>query len=336
MQKQTIKQLQNKLLTWYEHFGRKNLAWRDFKSEAWKEFKINKAYGVYISEIMLQQTQVKTVLERFYFPFLKKFPSLQSLASADEDELLKAWQGLGYYSRARNLKKAASFCMKHFEGVLPQKTSDLEKLSGIGSYTAGAIACFGYCKAVAFFDANIKRVLCRVFALENPSKKILQNKAELILNLNNAFDHNQALLDLGALICLAKNPKCGLCPLYDFCLAKFSPHCYPKNKKIIYENLELKLFLLEFNKEFAVKKSSQKLYQGMYNFPLDKEYKYNSKMRFIGEFKHSYTKYKLRIKIYHQKLLERDENFEFKSLENLDNIALSSLSLKALKFLVKL
>ncbi|MDX5764147.1 hypothetical protein SIK57_19525, partial [Clostridioides difficile] len=158
---------------------------------------------------MLQQTQVKSVLERFYFPFLQKFPTLESLANANEDELLKAWQGLGYYTRARNLKKAALECVDKFGAKLPKDVEDLKKLSGIGAYTAGAIACFGYDQKVSFVDGNIRRVLSRLFALENPSMKELEKRAKELLNLNHAFDHNQALLDIGALVCVGKNAKCG-------------------------------------------------------------------------------------------------------------------------------
>ncbi len=337
MQKQMIKKFQKNLILWYQKNGRKSLPWRNLESincdERLKE--ISKAYGIYISEIMLQQTQVKAVLEKFYFPFLQKFPNLTSIAKASEDELLKAWQGLGYYSRARNLKKAALECINKFDANLPRDIKALQGLSGIGAYTAGAIACFGYNQKVAFVDANIRRVLSRLFALKKPSMKELRKKATELLNPNNAFDHNQALLDIGALICLPKNAKCGICPFYDFCEGKFNPEFYGQNKKILYENLNLNLFLFEFNKKFALQKSQTKLYKGMYNFPFFKEneFKIHKNMDFIGEFKHSYTKYRLYIKVYHQILKEKTKNYEFKSLQELENIALSALSLKALKLI---
>lgn len=335
MQKQDIKILQENLLLWYEKNGRKNLPWRNLESancdERLKD--ISRAYGVYISEIMLQQTQVKSVLERFYFPFLQKFPTLQSLADCDEDELLKAWQGLGYYSRALNLKKAALECVDKFGGKLPKEVGDLKKLSGIGAYTAGAIACFGYDGKVSFVDGNISRVLSRLFALKNPSMSELEIKAKKLLNLNDAFNHNQALLDLGALICLPKSAKCGICPVYDFCKGKFEPQSYGKKKKVIYENLNLKLFLFEFNHKFGVQKSQNKLYKGMYNFPFFEEKSICKNMKFLGEFKHNCTKYKLNVKVYHQILKDEDKNYEFKSLEELESTALSALSLKALKLI---
>lgn len=328
--------LHAQILKFYDEFGRKDLPWRCFKRAEFKG--LDRAYIVYISEIMLQQTQVASVLPRF-FEFLKLFPSLKALADAHEDVLLKAWQGLGYYSRARNLKKCAKICVSNFEAKLPQDLNELKALPGIGAYTAGAIACFGYLKAVSFVDANIKRVLCRLFALKNPTAKELEIKAELILNKNEAFDHNQALIDLGALICTPKAAKCGLCPLYEFCEGKFSPQSYPQAKKTHYESMELHLFIKELKNKFVVIKSEQKLYRNMYNFIFTKanlSILEPKKMHFIAEFKHSYTKYRLNIKIYYQKisineLVNEGGNYELKSLEELLNIPLSSLSLKALK-----
>ncbi|MBK2000486.1 A/G-specific adenine glycosylase [Campylobacter sp. RM10532] len=337
MQKQIIEKLQKKLLLWYEEKGRKDLPWRNLQSIHCDDRlrQIDRAYGVYISEIMLQQTQVKSVLEKFYFPFLQKFPTLQSLANANEDDLLKAWQGLGYYNRARNLKKAALECMEKFSGILPKELKKLKSLSGIGAYTAGAIACFAYDQKVAFVDGNIRRVLSRLFALKNASMKELELKAYEILNLNDTFNHNQALLDIGALICLPKNPKCGVCPFYDFCKAKFNPNSYPENKKILYEKLNLFLIFMEYKEQIAIKKSQEKLYKGMYNFPLFKEdeFKKQKNMIFLGEFKHSYTKYKINIKVYHQILKIKTKDYEFKNFKELKHIPLSILSLKALNLI---
>lgn len=334
---QEIEQMQVRLISWYENNGRKHLPWRNLQGDFCDERLrgIDRAYGVYISEVMLQQTSVKVVLEKYYFPFLKKFPTLESLALSQESELLRAWQGLGYYSRARNLKKAARICMKEFNGVLPSKTKDLQKLSGIGTYTAGAIACFGYDEKVSFVDGNIRRVLSRLFALKSPKQRELEIKAEQLLNLKDSYTHNQALIDLGALICIPKNPKCGLCPFYDFCLGKFSPSFYPQVQKLDYEKLDLNLVLLQNQNKFAVKKSQEKLYQGLYNFIFFNDEECRN-LKFLGEFKHSYTKYKIRVKVYHEETSKTSSTYEFKSLKELGNLALSSLSLKALKFLVKL
>mgnify|MGYP002518853848 CR=1 FL=1 len=359
-----LKAFHQAILKWYDAHGRKNLPWRTFDTPLCDERLqgINAAYGVYISEIMLQQTQVNRVLEHFYFPFLKKFPNLTSLSNADESELLKAWQGLGYYSRARNLKLCASECVAKFDGVLPSEVSELRKLKGIGTYTAGAIACFGYKKAVSFIDGNIKRVFSRLFALSSPTQRELEAKASKLLYKQNAFDYNQALIDLGALVCTPKGAKCGICPLYEFCAGKFAPQKYPQNKKVEYEKLNLSLLVACFKGKIAIQKSTQKLYKGLYNLPqiddeLAKKCKIGAKKacKFIGEFKHAYTKYRLNVRVYECVFdetaqnacgwtLTREQNgtnlaffkeclkaCEFVSLHALRGLPLSNLAVKALK-----
>ena len=325
-----LKAFHRAILRWYEKNGRKNLPWRTFGAPACDERLqgIDGAYGVYISEIMLQQTQVSRVLESFYFPFLQKFPTLTSLANADENELLKAWQGLGYYTRARNLKLCASECVAKFGGHLPDDTHELMKLKGIGAYTAGAIACFGYKKAVSFIDGNIKRVFARLFALEKITPKELEERADELLCKENAFDYNQALIDLGALVCTPKGAKCGVCPLYEWCAGKFAPLKYPQNKKVEYEKLNLSLLVARFGAKIAVQKSTQKLYKGLYNLPqIDDELAKDCK--FIGEFKHSYTKYRLSVRVYFKRVQEF-EGCEFIEFEKLDLVPLSKLCIKAL------
>ncbi len=182
--------VQQRILEWYEKNGRKELPWRNLKRDG------SEAYGVYVSEIMLQQTQVSRVLETFYFPFLKRFPTLQALNNAQESEVLFLWQGLGYYSRARNMRKCAQICVKDYGANLPANVQSLKQLPGIGSYTAGAIACFGFGESVGFVDSNIKRLFARLFALQNPSQKELESLAQRLLNKSASFNHNQALLDL--------------------------------------------------------------------------------------------------------------------------------------------
>ncbi len=172
---------------------------------------------------MSQQTQINTVIERFYSPFLEAFPTLKELANAQLEEVLLLWRGLGYYSRAKNLKKSAEICVKEHNSQLPNDYQSLLKLPGIGAYTANAILCFGFRGKSACVDANIKRVLLRLFGLDpNITAKDLQIKANDFLNLNESFNHNQALIDLGALICSPK-PKCALCPLNPYCLGKKPP-----------------------------------------------------------------------------------------------------------------
>ncbi|EAL5902072.1 A/G-specific adenine glycosylase [Campylobacter sp. CNRCH_2014_2849] len=337
-----MRKIHESILKWYNENGRKNLPWRILHKEYrkygseddLKKLKnIDNAYAVYISEIMLQQTQVKSVLQNYYFQFLAKFPSLKALSMASEDEVLKAWQGLGYYTRARNIHKCAKICVQEFNAKLPFDIKELQKLPGIGEYTAGAIACFGFLQAKAFVDANIKRVLSRFYSLQNPNSKLLTQKAKEFLNYDNAFDHNQALLDIGALICLPKNAKCKLCPIESFCSGKNEYEKFHVSKKTQYENIILNILIVQKNEQFLLIKSKEKLYFNMYNFL---EYNKEKNAKFIGEFKHSYTKYKINAKVYFLK----DDDFEDLkakafSYKELEYLALSKLALKAFELFKK-
>lgn len=321
------------LLSWYFQFGRLDLPWRNLPTQSStphpKLTRTNRAYGVYISEVMLQQTQVSVVKERFYFPFLERFPTLSSLADAPESEVLHSWQGLGYYTRARNLQKSAKECMQRFNGILPSSTQELKTLSGIGDYTAGAIACFGYGEAVSFVDGNIARILSRLFALSSPSPNTLKERAQEILNPSNPFDHNQALLDLGATLCTPKNPSCLLCPIQEFCLGKCNPSIYPTPKKTSLTPLELHLGFVKKDEKISLLKSTQKLYHGLYN-PITLE-QVDESDELIGIFSHHYTRYKIKAYVYLCK--SEIEGVEYFSFSELENLPLSNLCKKALRFL---
>jgi len=185
-----------KLLHWFSQHGRHDLPWR----------RTNDPYRIYVSEIMLQQTQVERVVQK-YGSFLQKFPTLQALKEASDEELLAAWSGLGYYRRALAMKSVAKLVDE-----LPEDTKELQKLPGIGRYTAHAIASFAYGKAVPVVDVNIERVLRRCFAIEGGQKEVWQ-KAQEFLDHSHPKAHNLALMDLGALVCMP-NPACDLCPLH--------------------------------------------------------------------------------------------------------------------------
>lgn len=181
-----------RLHTWYRQHGRHHLPWRN----------TDDPYPIWLSEVMLQQTQVQTVLERFYFPFLERFPNIAALAAAEEQEVLKCWQGLGYYTRARNLHKAARIV----QSTLPETVEALHQLPGIGRNTAHAIAAFAFRQPVAIMEANVKRILCRIFALEKPSEAELWQRATELLDTHNPFDYNQAMMDIGAGVCTPDAP----------------------------------------------------------------------------------------------------------------------------------
>jgi len=201
------------LLEWYRKNARV-LPWR---------FDVS-AYKTWISEIMLQQTQVETVIP-YFNRWLDQFPDIKTLAAADEQTVLSVWEGLGYYSRARNLHRAAQQIMSKFNGQLPRTVEDLKSLPGIGAYTAGAIASIAFGEDVPAVDANVRRVLARYFNVSLPARSTrgegqLWQLAQAHLPPGQAGDYNQALMDLGALICTPKNPLCSQCPISDGCKAR--------------------------------------------------------------------------------------------------------------------
>lgn len=207
-----VARVHTSLLTWYASAGR-DLPWRATSDP----------YAILVSEVMLQQTQVERVLPK-YHQFLATFPTLAVLASAPTAEVISAWVPLGYNRRAVSLQAIARQVIAEYDGKLPATIEELLKLKGIGRYTAGAIACFAYRQQVATVDTNIYRVLHRVFlGLEYPAQKLSTEAmfvfAAQVLPSDQAYDWNQALMDMGATICSSTNPQCARCPLQESCLA---------------------------------------------------------------------------------------------------------------------
>lgn len=238
------KAIHKKLHQWYQKYGRKDLPWRI----------TDDPYHIWVSEVMLQQTQVSTVLERYYTPFLAEFPTIDVLAAAPYDKVMKNWEGLGYYRRAGNLHKAAQLVNQHYNSKLPSDIASLKELPGIGRNTAHAISCFGFNAPVPIMEANLRRVLCRFFALEKAGEKELWEKSYLLLDQENSFDYNQAMMDIGALICRKHVTYCERCPLAERCIGKKEPGRYPlpkvskvtpirKKNIIIYQNDHGELWL---------------------------------------------------------------------------------------------
>jgi A/G-specific adenine glycosylase len=202
--------LQKSLLQWYAHQGR-DLPWR----------RTQDPYKIWISEIMLQQTQVKTVLP-YYQRWLETFPTVEKLAAADLQSVLKAWQGLGYYARARNLHKAAQEIVQRHAGIFPNTLEAAMALPGIGQTTAGGILSLAYNLPVAILDGNVKRVLARLIALPVPPNKAMRQLWQVshsLLDPQHPRNFNQALMDLGATLCTPQNPACLLCPWQSHCQA---------------------------------------------------------------------------------------------------------------------
>ncbi|NEO84187.1 MAG: A/G-specific adenine glycosylase [Spirulina sp. SIO3F2] len=202
--------MRRSLLNWYQHQGR-SLPWRGETDP----------YKIWISEIMLQQTQVKTVIP-YYQRWLEQFPTVQSLAQADQQTVLKAWEGLGYYARGRNLHKAAQQICQQHQGEFPRQLEQVLALPGIGRTTAGGILSAAFNQPLAILDGNVKRVLARLTALPVPPKqviKMLWAVSEALLDPQQPHDFNQAIMDLGATVCLPKQPTCLLCPWQQACYA---------------------------------------------------------------------------------------------------------------------
>jgi A/G-specific adenine glycosylase len=199
------------LLAWYER-NRRDLPWRHSRD----------AYRVWVSEVMLQQTTVKTVLS-YYEGFLTRFPTLETLAAASEEDVLAAWSGLGYYHRARSLQRAARYLAERHAGRFPRTLAAALAVPGIGLYTASAILSIAYGQPLPVVDANVRRVLARLFALRGPEYKRdgpFYNRAEELLDRERPGDWNQALMELGATVCLPRKPACPACPLRRQCLAR--------------------------------------------------------------------------------------------------------------------
>jgi len=299
---------------WYKTNGRHELPWRNTQD----------AYHIYLSEVMLQQTQVKTVLERFYFPFLEKFPSLKALGEASLDEVLKAWQGLGYYTRAKNLHKTATLVTK-----LPSDIDTLMTLPGIGKNTAHAIAAFAFHQSVPVMEANVKRILCRTFALQNPTTKELWDKAYDLLDVKNPFEYNQAMMDIGSGICLPKNPKCSVCPLSKICKGKDRPEYYPQKQKKTVPTREQYIMVYRYDDTLSLTQRKGKFLHGLWGFetvdaPL-------CAAEYLGEVRHAYTHFKLLCKVYVYDESDKTHTHYF-STSQIQNLAISKVDEKILRF----
>ena len=309
-QHQLLKSHKN-LLSWYARDARNELPWR----------KTSNIYHIYLSEIMLQQTQVSRVEAEYYPKFLKRFPTLESLSQASLDEVFSFWSGLGYYRRAKNLHATAQLCPKG----LPDTPQELEKLPGIGKYTASAICSFGYKQNVSVVDTNIARVLARFFAKVDSKDKELWSLADSFLNVKSAREHNLALMDLGAMICTPKNPRCEVCPLSQECEGKTNPALYYKKKKVTYVDKELHHAICIENNAIAMVKSKEGMYKDMLELPSLEAHKYEDSC--MGTFKHSVTHFRLKVFVY---LVEDlDEDVTWIALDSISTSPISSLTQKA-------
>lgn len=255
----------NRLITWQKVHGRHDLPWQNTTDP----------YAIWVSEIMLQQTQVSAVIG-YYSKFMARFPTIATLANATQDEVLQHWSGLGYYSRARNLHHAAQTIMDEHDGQFPQDFATIQSLSGIGRSTAAAIASFAFHQVQTILDGNVKRVLARHFAIagwtSSPKiEKELWRLAESLLPQSDMVAYTQGLMDLGATICGRGKPQCGVCPLNTSCLAHqqnlTSVLPTPKPKKSIPEKHTTMLILRQGNEVMLIKRPPTGIWGGLWSFP---------------------------------------------------------------------
>lgn len=291
-----------RLLDWFDVHGRKDLPWQQDISP----------YRVWVSEIMLQQTQVATVIP-YYERFMQRFPSVDLLAAAKSDEVLHLWTGLGYYARARNLHACAQRIMQAHNGEFPMDVEQLEMLPGIGRSTAGAIKAICSNQRAAILDGNVKRVLARCFAVAgwpgtSATQKALWVIAEELTPTDRVADYTQAIMDLGAMVCTRSSPDCNACPFSDDCRARISDTIseYPgkKPKKTLPVRRTTMLIVRQKNAEVLLQKRPDSgLWGGLWSFPetedldhfLDMQQLTAIQIESLTPFRHTFTHFHLQI-----------------------------------------
>ena len=350
------KTLKKLLLNWYEK-EKREMPWRNNLDP----------YRILVSEFMLQQTQVKTVIP-YFERWIKSFPTLQKLAKARESTVLKHWEGLGYYSRARNLRKAAQLIQQNHSGKVPQSMDEIMKLPGVGRYTAGAVLSIAFDQKVPVLDGNVKRVLSRLFLLKEnggtrQSENILWQTMENLLPETGAGNFNQAFMELGATVCLPKNPLCPLCPLKQNCKAQKSKqqNLYPPRKQST-PSTKITVsagVIIRRHKVYIQKRKPGGLMGGLWEFPGGKRESGESPEQcllreikeelgvtiHIGEklmtVKHSYTRFHVTLHVFMCKIQSgkvspaQCEDFKWVKFTELDTYPFPAANVKIIKNLMK-
>jgi len=335
-----IGNVQHRLLQWFKKQGR-DLPWRRTRNP----------FRIWISEIMLQQTQVDTVIP-YYHRFLKAFPTVEVLAKADLSRVLKIWEGLGYYSRARHLHQAAKRIISQCNGRIPDRLNDLLSLPGVGRTTAGAILSIAYNKEAPILDGNVKRVLSRIYAVSTPprdlkTENLLWTLSKSLIPKGHAGSFNEALMDLGATVCKPKKPSCSLCPLRNLCRAKATgnPERYPtkpKKRKIPHVN-GVSAVIVRDGKVLLHQRPPRGFSGGLWEFPnwrvqgernlshrLVKWVKDERDLRVIvkgriGSFEQTYSHFKLTLHVYHCQALDPEGSGRWVGIRNLSRFPMSRI-----------
>ncbi|MFL6514900.1 MAG: A/G-specific adenine glycosylase [Chthoniobacterales bacterium] len=278
-----------RLLRWYRTNGR-DLPWRHTTDP----------YAILVSEVMLQQTQVATVIP-YYERWLNRFRTFKCLAAAPEDEVLHAWQGLGYYSRARNLHSAAKIVVSQYDGILPANPEKIRELPAMGRYSSNAVATFAFDRSVPIVEANITRLLARLFDMDVPvdttaGRDRLWAAAEMLVPQKNAGRFNSALMDLGATVCVSGTPKCQRCPVHNLCKAprpELLPIKKPRPKTI--ELRECHLFVRQKNQILLEKCSTR--WRGMWMLPVVRDGQ-KTDSRMIHSLVFPFTNHRINLRVF--------------------------------------
>lgn len=340
------------LLAWYGREGR-DLPWRRTRDP----------YRIWLSEIMLQQTTVTAVIG-YYQRFLKSFPTVESLAAAPLPAVINLWAGLGYYARARNLHAAAKVVVEEFGGEFPSTVEELQQLPGVGRSTAGAIAALAFEQRAPILDGNVRRVLCRLFALQEPprsnvAEKQLWHWADLLTPQQQVHDYTQAIMDLGATICLPRQPQCENCPMNEFCQARRLgleqqlPLKQPTRQ--IPLRKEAALLLERQGRYLARRRPVSGFLGGLWEFPtisLDENESADQKLRLLlsefaihgdivalGSISHGYSHFRLELQLYQLSIADfpqvAEAETDWFSAPQLEELALHGAHKKALGLLPK-
>jgi A/G-specific adenine glycosylase len=307
--------LSKKILAWYDN-SKRSLPWRVSKRSS------KKLYYRILSEFMLQQTQVKTVIP-YFNRFIKKYKTLESLSKSSEKQILKLWEGLGYYRRARNLLASVKLLTKQYNSKLPNTIEEVMKLPGVGEYTANALLGLIYNQSTIAIDGNVKRVFARYLNKKkekiNFKKLVLLNKKKLF-NTNRNSDFVEALMEFGALICKPKDPKCGACCLNKSCkYFKSSLKINTKEKKMIKEENYDIFCYLNSNEQIALTKKNKISFLKNFNLPTIKEMKKpsnNKNWKFLKNYKNSISNLKLNINLYYKFSNKIPVNYNWYFLKN--------------------
>lgn len=320
--------LAHKLLKWYEKNGR-DLPWR-IKGGAHPD-----PYVILVSEFMLQQTTVKTVIPYFQ-RFMERFPTVECLAQAQLEEVYQYWQGLGYYTRAKSLHTTAQMIIA--QGRFPQTRADVLRLKGIGAYTASSFLALAFNLPETVIDGNVMRIICRLYALTSPLDEIqdlIREKAEALTDMKCPADYASAIMDLGATVCMPKNPQCNLCPWQKDCLScgRKDIETIPQRKKLPKKEKVGYVYVIRNSQgEIFIRLRTEKgLLSGLYEFPWGEEKLFNKAKDTKKQVVHVFTHFKLKLNIM---VLQTDNvNYDgfFVQIDKLSDYPMSTLMKKVIK-----